>query len=528
MERESVVRSLTRPCAGGGAVARFLLPAAVLVLIWVGTYLRQALPETHRGGAAFRSSGPKNYTSSSSADRLLGGLLSPDFEASACLSRYQAAIYRNPSPYSPSAYLLGRLREYEALHRKCAPHTALYDRSAAVLRSAAGNASDSECQYVVWIPHNGIGNRVLTIASAFLYALLNKKVLLLHIPDDFTGLLCEPFPGATWALPDDFPISDLVRFETNAPESFGNLLKSKDPSIDSRSYVYLHLPWYYGDWDKRFFCEDSQRTLRKVPWLLLKSDHYFVPSLFLVPEYADELRQMFPERSAVFHHLVRYLIHPSNEVWGRVTRYYRAYLEKADERVGVQIRVFDNFPVPFEQMLKQIMSCLLGERLLPNVTENAAAATSVDTKVKAVLVTYLKSVYSEKIRNAYYQRATTTGEIVGVFQPSHEESQRTDRRDHNVKALAEIELLSLSDALVTTAWSTFGYVAQGLGGLRPWILLRHTQSPDACRQAASPEPCYLMPPRPEQCFGDGAGGGHAILRNVRQCEDEGGGIKLFD
>ncbi|XP_074564470.1 putative fucosyltransferase 8 [Curcuma longa] len=533
--RESGARGMMRPPAGGGTVAGLLILAVVMVVALGGTYRRQTWPEmllrSQGGGAASSSSvllffsGEENHASPSSVDKLHGGLLSPDFEEASCLSRYQAALYRKPSPYSPSAHLLRRLRDYEALHRKCAPHTDLYNRSAALLRSAAGNASaPAECNYVVWIPHNGIGNRVLTIVSAFFYALLNHKVLLLHSTDDFAGLLCEPFPGTTWTLPADFPLDNLLELDTGAPQSFGNLLKSKDSSIGSRSHVYLHLPWYYREGDKRFFCEDAQRTLRKVPWLLLKSDHYFVPSLFLVPEYAGELRRLFPERSAVFHHLVRYLLHPSNEVWDRVVGYYREYLEGANERVGIQIRVFDNFPVPFDQMLNQVMNCSLGAGVLPAVT--GEATSSVDAKVKAVVVTNLRSGYSERIREVYRQRATATGEVVQVFQPSHEEAQATEHRGHNVQALAEIELLSLSDVLVTSAWSTFGYVAQGLGGLKPWVLLRHTQSADACRRASSPEPCFLMPPAPAQCFRDG--GGKAILSNVRQCEDEVNGIKLFD
>lgn len=37
---------------------------------------------------------------------------------------------------------------------------------------------------------------------------------------------------------------------------------------------------------------------------------------------------------------------------------------------------------------------------------------------------------------------------------------------HDRKALAEMYLLSMTDILVTTSvWSTFAYVAQGLGGL---------------------------------------------------------------
>lgn len=62
------------------------------------------------------------------------------------------------------------------------------------------------------------------------------------------------------------------------------------------------------------------------------------------------------------------------------------------------------------------------------------------------------------------------GDIIGVFQPSHEEQHHTDETLHDRKAWAEMYMLSLCDVLVTSARSTFGYGAQGLGGLKPWIL----------------------------------------------------------
>lgn len=62
--------------------------------------------------------------------------------------------------------------------------------------------------------------------------------------------------------------------------------------------------------------------------------------------------------------------------------------------------------------------------------------------------------------------------MVSVHQPSHEEFQRFGVRSHDSKAWAEIYLLSLTDVLITTSQSTFGYVAQGLGGLRPWVMYK--------------------------------------------------------
>ncbi|KAG6509077.1 hypothetical protein ZIOFF_034468 [Zingiber officinale] len=108
-------------------------------------------------------------------------------------------------------------------------------------------------------------------------------------------------------------------------------------------------------------------------------------------------------------------------------------------------------------MLNQVMNCSLSTNMLSAVT--GEVASSVDTKVKAMVVMNLRSGYSERIREVYRQQATAIGEVVQVFQPSHEEAQAMEKRGHNVKAPAEIKLLSLSYVLVMSAWSTFGYVA---------------------------------------------------------------------
>ncbi|WOL20000.1 hypothetical protein Cni_G28802 [Canna indica] len=479
--------------------------------------------------------GSSSTLSDPTKDKLLGGLLSPQFDASSCLSRYQSASYRKASPHPPSPYLLQRLRSYEALHRRCAPGTELYRKSVEQLKSNKRTAP-MECNYIVWIPHYGLGNRIVSLVSSFFFALLNSRVLLVHVPAELADLFCEPFPEASWVLPSDFPIKNLEKFDSDSPQSYGNMLRNKVIDNGMRfsanatlpAYAYLHLPWYYKEWDKVFFCEDGQQMLRKFPWLLLKSDHYFVPALFLVEEYEAELRRLFPERTTVFHHLVRYLIHPSNTVWGHVTRYYSANLAKADERIGIQVRNLKQEPVPFEFLLGQIVNCSVHERILPSIlsAQKKPRAPVSGAKVKAVFITSLDSRYSERVRDMYKEHPTATGELVRVYQASHEVEQRTEERQHNAKALAEMVLLSFSDVLVTTACSTFGYVAQGLSGVRPLVLMKPWKSSLPCRWAESAEPCFLIPPR--GVCDKHSGFDKGMAKHVRQCEDENEGIKLFD
>ena len=140
--------------------------------------------------------------------------------------------------------------------------------------------------------------------------------------------------------------------------------------------------------------------------------------------------------------------------------------------------------------------------LLPQVTDTsepgARPSNGTAAKVKAVLVVSLKPEYYDKLHSVYYTNATATGEVVTVYQPSHDQDQHSEARAHNERALAEIFLLSYCDRLVTTGFSTFGYVAHSLAGLRPWLLML-------------PDPVVHLP-------------------FMRHCEDmdSGDGLKLFD
>uniref|UniRef100_A0A0E0H1I2 Fucosyltransferase n=1 Tax=Oryza nivara TaxID=4536 RepID=A0A0E0H1I2_ORYNI len=427
-------------------------------------------------------------------DRLLGGLLSPDFDDSSCLSRYRAGLYRRQSPHAVSPHLVASLRRYESIHRRCGPGTSAYERAVERLRSPPpSNTSDAECRYLVWTPLEGLGNRMLTLTSAFLYALLTDRVLLFHHPagEGLRDLFCEPFPGSTWTLPEgDFPFSGMQGFNARTRESLGNALRrgegaAKDHPPPPPPWMYVHLRHDYNRNanDPRFFCDDGQDALRRVGWVVLLSDNYFVPGLFLVPRFERALSRILPRRDAAFHHLGRYLLHPSNTVWGMVARYHASYMACANERVGIQVRSFYWARISTDELYGQIMSCAHGENILPRGRG-----------------------------------------------PTHLDRQRSGEQLHNQKALAEMMLLSFSDVVVTSAASTFGYVGHGLAGLRPWVLMSPLDKkvPDPpCRLAATIEPCFHNPPNYD-CRTRAKGDTGKIVRHIRHCEDFENGVQLVD
>lgn len=471
------------------------------------------------------------------ADKLLGGLLASGFDEGSCISRHQSSMYRKISPHKPSLYLLSKLRKYENRHKHCGPYTKSYIKAVKELNSSQANGTTG-CNYIVWLPSNGLGNRIVSLASAFLYALLTNRVLLVHHGTDMDDLFCEPFPNTSWLLPADFPLKNQFdSFEMRNIHSYGNLLKNHNMSsstmLQKPAFLLLYVAYDYEDHDKLFYQDQNQGFLQGVPWLILKSDQYFVPSLFSIPTFRKELSILFPDKETVFHHLVRYLFHPSNEAWGLITRFYQAYLEKADERIGLQIRLFHPESIPSQLVMKQILSCTEMENLLPQLDKQkhlVSASPLKNQTLKAILVVSLHSIYYENLRNMYWIKPTVNGEAIGVYQPSHEEYQQFGNNMHNMKAWAEMYILSMSDVLVTSTWSTFGYVAQGLGGVKPWILFipdNQTIPDPPCQRAMSMEPCFHYPPSYDRKA-------NIILDNVdlgphiRNCEDASWGLKLVD
>ncbi|CAN6164633.1 unnamed protein product [Urochloa humidicola] len=537
-----------RPSGLGTITAVFLLAAPLLLLFFL--FGDRALASIaadypvwqHLTAQSSGNASPSRDTEGSGAhDRLLGGLLSPDFDAASCLSRYEASRRWKQSSFQASPYLVEKLRQYEANHRRCGPGTASY-RAAMNQLMSGRNADGAECKYVVWLPLQGLGNRILSVVSTFLYALLTGRVLLVHETPEMEGLFCEPFPGASWVLPPDFPYTD--GFSAYTKESYVNMLENgivrhDDPGGALPAYVYFHLEQISLRLQNHTFCEEDHRVLDRFTWMVLRSDSYFAVALFLMPAYGGELGRMFPAKGSVFHLLGRYLLHPGNRAWGIVERFYDGYLAGADERLGIQVRIAPFIPITFEAMYEQITRCAREHELLPQVMTGtdeppgggARPSSGKVKKKKAVLVVSLKPEYYERLHSVYYTNATATGEVVAVFQPSHDQDQHTEALAHNERALAEIFLLSYSDRLVTTGFSTFGYVAHALAGIRPWLLMlpdRNTMRAEvACVRPASVEPCLHSPPslvcRAEQDLDPVA---HVPF--LRHCEDVDVGLKLVD
>ncbi|KAK7255100.1 hypothetical protein RIF29_28503 [Crotalaria pallida] len=464
-------------------------------------------------------------------DKLLEGLLVSGFNKASCISRLQSHLYRKASPHKPSQYLISKLRKYEELHRRCGPNTKAYNKSMTNIQLSKNNHGDAAtmCKYIIWSPTNGLGNRIISMAATFLYAMLTDRVLLVRFGKDMEGLFCEPFLNSTWMLPNNSPFWNQEHVETY--ESILEKDKANNISkVDLPSALFLYHQYIPKDPEKFFHCDHNQDLLRNIPLLISQTDQYFVPSLFMITSFKLEITKMFPENDTIiFHHLVRYLFHPSNEAWGLINRFYETYLAKANAKIGLQIRVFSPDATPKEAMMDLILSCTIENKLLPELdTKNLVSCSHQNQTLKAVLVASLYPEYGESLRAMYLNRPTASGELIAVYQPSHEEQQKFHDNMHDMKAWTEMYLLSLSDVLVTSSFSTFGYVAQGLGGFRPWLLVspqeKKANSP-SCDQDFSYEPCFHFPPKHE-CNGKPQKHFASSSPRLRECMDFHHGVKL--
>lgn len=384
---------------------------------------------------------------------------------------------------------------YEELHRTC------------VLRM--GNVTEfflkrkriDGCQFVVAgvEPGAGLGNKVLSVVSAMVYAVVTQRVLLVPSATAVPGVFCEPFAGSSWEIDPDS-----VWSEGKKRQDLWIPMEEMYNRVDSRvgSNRTLISPTYASatteKWDfqpqPRFFCDTEQAQFTQVDWITFRNNLYYVPKLFAVPSFRPVLESLFPDRN-VLTHLLRTLMLPCDNVWGRVRQVHDAHFRHAHRRVGVQLRYFHGRP-DFESIHQEnedhVKQCLVENHFLPNPDTDRTPRVSIaqSMNVTAVLVTSLYQGLFDRLTKDFVR--SPMSEAVAVLQLTHEGDQyfgvEVDRQ-----ALVEILSLSLTDHLILTPLSTFGALAQGYGSLTPWYIDLRKDTATACVRALSREPCYQIP-----------------------------------
>ncbi|KAG0562082.1 hypothetical protein KC19_9G116600 [Ceratodon purpureus] len=460
----------------------------------------------------------------SAHDRLMNVKHDPE-----CLARTQHLLYRrDPERFAPSPAFTKAWNRYVMMHKACShnknwTHVFLHER---------GKTDD--CNYLIVMEGNGgTGNKLLSLTSAFAYGLATDRVVMVEGRNQFKYLLCDPFPESSWFLPEDFPYQNV----TDA-EGLGVAIQR---NFTDTSMVTLRLDHIQSWADTQFFCEHTHFGLMNVRWVGWSSTQYFVTRLLMVPSIWERLNPLFPS-GEIFTFLSHKVLLPKNELWAHIVRLYFGYLAGSSKRVGVQVRLHGRWnlaeydPVVFDH----IVDCLQSRDVLPKLTtvddvsdvmSFARNGWESSTEI-SVLVTSLQLKYYDELKDLYAGKPNVNKTAIRFHMVSHLGSQDSSVHQGET-AFVEMWLLSFSDVLAISAYSTFGYVPQGIGGVKALYLnIKGEVFPNStsCFDAYSTQPCTHNPQDPK-CEGPGdANELHSewMRHHVRECVDHPGGLQLVN
>lgn len=447
--------------------------------------------------------------------------------------------------YQPGAGWTKVLEEYEALHRKC-------------IQSVGGNLNEyfltgntsTGCQFLIADALDfGLGNRLLTVASASIYAILTHRILLVPTSTRLPDLMCEPFVGSSWRVEsegvftpaDNHPqlwtsTNTLLHKIDLTQTAGGDELRNSSDSEEFVSNTYASRgedgAWHPVD---RFFCDTEQGYVKsKVTWVYLTGCHYFLPNLFTVPSFRPTLERLFPDHKMALTTVMRSLMLPSDPVWRHVkeaddVHFNQRVHNEFSHRIGIQVRYVggkDQYEKFNEFVNTRIVNCLIENAILQlplnsshiNDSVTTSSTSEVNNNVAEVeddhsrrqstvfiaslydgLLKHLKSMYNSSTSARFDEdddghhhhllESTSVANPVRVVQLTHGEEQKSGL-DEDQGALAEILLLSFSDDLFVTPSSTFGGIAQVYGGLIPWFIDYDPSSNNSCFHGQTVDICF--------------------------------------
>eukprot|EP00850_Spirogloea_muscicola_P016701 SM000137S00479 [mRNA] locus=s137:316438:321373:- [translate_table: standard] len=437
------------------------------------------------------------------------------------------------------------VQHYARLHRRCL-------EADGDLGWKFAHEEELHCRYLLWEPPElcGLANRLVSLTSAFLYAILSGRVLLVHFPGaDISGLLCNPFLRSSWHIPDSLGMEAIrqkgVRLESfraaGAPHVDPKRIAERRPYV-----VKIDVSETAGEDDHRWLgCPKIERALAGVPYVHLWTNQHFAAGLYLHNLHRATLNALFPDRAAL-NRLHWYLLYPVDTVWERSLAIYKKELEPVAGRVGIQIRVLDNTWHP--EVARHVLSCLINNDLLASSLEldplraavrsvlpaSATVATGTGAAAGkgsiALFVTCLRPEYIEHLQGEFAERSVKDRRLYSIVAQPAQEKEQYHSLEHWQVALVDIWTLAFSDVLLTSPFSTFGYMATALAGIRPYQVSMQVQEGTACEPAKTMEACYHFPPRSVHCskHGPTSKPPDTSLAYLQQCQDFISGVAVVN
>ena len=269
---------------------------------------------------------------------------------------------------------------------------------------------------VVVRPIGQLCNRLMAIISGFFFALLTKKVMVF----EDSGFYCSMHdlfkePGFKW---------------TAKASNSHNTRNIKNPN---------HPPWSETE---PLLCGNLSNIY--TGGVYLNMNQYSVPYPSWNPHYRGAVKKLFP-KGDVFTPLARFLFRPTNDLLSQKEKYIEDNF-KGKTIIGMQVRSGQDFTSSFmtKKDWKLYEACGLSD-VAPDTPEDD--------------IRYFIATDTEKGRE---EAKKHLGEDKVIFGPGP--FLRSNNPVGVQMALLDVLLLSESTELITTAWSSFGYMAAGLRG----------------------------------------------------------------
>lgn len=389
------------------------------------------------------------------------------------------------------------LEEYTALHRAC------MRTIGNITEYYLSGATTSTCKFLITeMGGVGLGNKVVLLTSAMLYAILTQRIILMNLDSHIPWTMCEPFVGSCWVLDQHFPLPGRHGWENTM---LGRLAGWESPVWKSSTYfargvdarkageavspITSAVKLEFTDPEvKRFYCNTEQSFLTEATWLHFTGCLYFLPKLFAVPAFRPALEALFPDPSLTLTYLLRSLMLPRDVVWGQVKQHDKELFDDADRRVGIQVRFLYGRKVYFQGASRRandhVKRCVAENNILPKPVGEQETESDDTGKQTRVLVTSLHTALSDELLRMYEHQ----GKTVKITQLTHREKQGFSRAEDHM-AMVEILLLSFVDELLVTPLSTFGGLAQAYGSIIPWFV-EVKRKEGSCVRAQTVDLCY--------------------------------------
>ncbi|CAI5533742.1 unnamed protein product [Closterium sp. Naga37s-1] len=456
----------------------------------------------------------------------------------ACWSQQERHLYHTADQSHPSQAFVDAVVAFEAMQRECVSQGGVEDWQWVRNRKDWDQGvprygpDRKPCRYIMIHDLNrGVGNRIVSYVISFVLGLLTNRVIIAPPNGFLTRRFCNPFARGNTSWTVQPAVYDLL-LESAVPEprlhlsEMAKLLnvgaaRKRVPAVTmwlEKGVVRNGSVWI--DMHARVlnqFCDVIWATVDLAPFWFTSFDAYCLPSLYYVPSYADRLHELFPDRR-VFTHVARFLMHPDNRLWAKITHTFLANLGHYPHRLGVQIRSPDGIDLP---VADRILRCGVRAQYLPPTQpypEDPSMATPTlgspgggaggggDAETYRSFRTMGVFVSSLNIRHmldleTHYAQHLTIGNTFVSFWSLTNEGRETRQEQQLIDAVMDMWILSFSDRLLITHISSFGRTAVGLAGTEAYSMAitvikmrgidwRNSTGP-VCERVSS-EPCDTL------------------------------------